>query len=329
MRRGPLTKWVREARVVSQTGIMLLLVMGVLVHGRQPRLRWARRMGNKRREARAELAADSMRILNASEALAARWSWSMNLSAELSALYDLPGATTFPRIHQNEHDPALRWTHLRYHMLGPIGPVCPTRLETYGKGDGEKRACGLSAQRPPCVVISIGSNGEWEFEEDVVGRTRCTVHTFDCTVPASTAPPSSIRERVRFHRQCIGATSRNVSGVGEFLAWPALLARIGASVPPSYLKLDIEGFEFDVLGAMLATAPSLLPQQIGLEIHYKTRFRELPWFGRYKSAGEVGLFMDMLYRRGGYHLTDRNDNPFCKHCTEVVLARVSKRAESR
>lgn len=86
--------------------------------------------------------------------------------------------------------------------------------------------------------------------------------------------------------------------------------------------MDIEGFEFDVLGAILETAAELLPEQLGLEIHYKTRFRELPWFGRYKSAGEIALFMDSLYRRGGYHLTDRHDNPFCKHCTEVVLMRM-------
>ena len=50
-------------------------------------------------------------------------------------------------------------------------------------------------------------------------------------------------------------------------------------------------------------------------------FRELPWFGRYKSAGEIALFMDSLYRRGGYHLTDRHDNSFCQHCTEVLLTR--------
>ena len=59
--------------------------------------------------------------------------------------------------------------------------------------------------------------------------------------------------------------------------------------------MDVEGFEYDVLDAMLASAeaqPELLPQQLGLEIHYKTRFRELPWFGRYKSAGEIALFMD-------------------------------------
>ena len=88
--------------------------------------------------------------------------------------------------------------------------------------------------------------------------------------------------------------------------------------------MDVEGFEYDVLDAMLASAeaqPELLPQQLGLEIHYKTRFRELPWFGRYKSAGEIALFMDSLYRRGGYHLTDRHDNSFCQHCTEVLLTR--------
>jgi len=209
-------------------------------------------------------------------------------------------------------------------MLGPIGPVCATPLETYGRGDGEKRACGLSQQRPPCVVISIGSNGEWEFEEDVFRRTNCTVHTFDCTVPAATAPPAAISTRVFFHRLCIGADSRVVPGVGTFVAWPALLVRIGASAPPSFLKMDVEGFEYDVLGTMLESAeakPELLPQQLGLEIHYKTRFRELPWFGRYKSAGEVALFMDSLYRRGGYYLTDRHDNPYCQHCTEVVLTR--------
>ena len=64
------------------------------------------------------------RILDTGAALVARRAWSLNLSAELSALYDRPDATIYPRIHQSEHDPALAWTHLRYDMLGPIGPIC-------------------------------------------------------------------------------------------------------------------------------------------------------------------------------------------------------------
>tara|TARA_B100000787_G_scaffold152581_1_gene126286 strand:- start:187 stop:381 length:195 start_codon:yes stop_codon:yes gene_type:complete len=42
--------------------------------------------------------------------------------------------------------------------------------------------------------------------------------------------------------------------VGTFVAWPALLVRIGASAPPSFLKMDVEGFEYDVLGTMLESA---------------------------------------------------------------------------
>ena len=48
-------------------------------------------------------------------------------------------------------------------------------------------------------------------------RTNCTVHTFDCTVPAATAPPAAISTRVFFHRLCIGADSRVVPGVGLYV----------------------------------------------------------------------------------------------------------------
>ena len=167
---------------------------------------------------------------------AARLAWSRNLSAELSALYDRPGASTFQRIHQREHDPHLRWDHMRYDMLGPVGPPCATPLEVYGNGDGEKHACGLSAA-PNCIVISIGNNGEWEFEKSVVERTECHVHVFDCTVPKSTQPPRALRTRVTFHHLCIGATSREEPNVGEFASWPDLLARSGLSVAPTFLKV--------------------------------------------------------------------------------------------
>ena len=101
---------------------------------------------------------------------------------------------------------------------------------------------------------------------------------------------------------------------------------------PITSQMDIEGFEYDALGAMLSSAAAdsgaaeLLPRQMAVEMHYKTRFRELPWFGRYKSAGEIATFMDALYRYGGYHLIDRHDNPFCKHCTETLLVRYEPQA---
>jgi len=35
------------------------------------------------------------------------------------------------------------------------------------------------------VVYSIGSMGNFKFEEDLVARTPCMVHTFDCTMKVS------------------------------------------------------------------------------------------------------------------------------------------------
>ena len=272
-------------------------------------------------------------------ALDARLAWSANLSAELTALYDQPGRSVHRRIHQKEHDPALAWDHGRFAMLGPVGPPCARPLEVYGEGDGEKRACGLSHLGAGCTVVSIGSNGDWSFERGVHTRTACKVHTFDCTVNDDVAVPADLRPRVTLHRVCIGErnfTTRRVypawrhlperRATEVFVDWPTVLALAELGMhPPSYLKMDIEGFEYGVLRSILRAAEvgggAALPDQIGVELHYKTRFRELSWFGRYLSAGEIALFADLLFRQGGYAITDRHDNPHCKHCTEVLLQR--------
>ena len=54
--------------------------------------------------------------------------------------------------------------------------------EYHFKGDEEKELCvddwdGGSG----CVVMSIGSNDQLEFEEAVFDRTKCRTFTFDCT----------------------------------------------------------------------------------------------------------------------------------------------------
>ena len=32
-----------------------------------------------------------------------------------------------------------------------------------------------------CIIYSIGGNNEWQFELDLLQRTKCHIHTFDCT----------------------------------------------------------------------------------------------------------------------------------------------------
>ena len=125
---------------------------------------------------------------------------------------------SMPQSHQRreaafmrESDAALRVGHERFNLLGPVGPPC-LALQAFGAKESRgkirdteaKMACGLEGRRS-CVVVSLGSNGQWTFEEDIVARTGCRVEVFDCTVdPQTVMVPKHLRERIRLHYYCIG-----------------------------------------------------------------------------------------------------------------------------
>ena len=78
-----------------------------------------------------------------------------------------------------------------------------------------------------------------------------------------------------------------------------------------------------------ASGGPALPEQISFELHYVTNNsgRGLSWFNRYKTPGEIAIFMDRLYHYGGYMLVDRRDNYDCMSCSEVVVARLTAHAD--
>eukprot|EP01040_Poterioochromonas_malhamensis_P005459 gene5459-5859_t len=240
---------------------------------------------------------------------------------------------------QREKNPTKGWEmefvhseeHGRFHMLGPVGPTCKTPLEHYGNGDEEKRACGLQQlqkidqvstgeSKNECVIYSIGSGGKWNFEEEIVQKTDCRVETFDCTVGAGYKPPDHIKHRVRFHYLCLSDSDYELNGL-KFVSWPTLNKITGVSKPPTFLKMDIEGYEFPVMKSIIDSGV-MLPLQIAMEVHYirviggKTEDRRA-------NSAELLAFANYLYKFGGYYLIDRHDNPFCKHCTEIVLAKLN------
>ena len=46
----------------------------------------------------------------------------------------------------------------------------------------------------------------------------------------------------------------------------------------------------------------------------------LDWWGRKRTAGEMALFSRRLYE-AGYRIISREDNPHCRHCTELTAVR--------
>jgi hypothetical protein len=242
-------------------------------------------------------------------------------------------------------------THERFAMLGPLGPRCAAPLEEYGVGLDVKRVCGLSqmarsavvageaaqaaetkaaetkgktmaagAAPGACVVLSVGSFNEYSFELDVARRTACRIVTLDCTVEP--VVPAELVGRLEFLRKCLGPESK-VEGGLDFISWPDLVARLGVG-RFAHVKMDIEGYEWPVVTAMVQTLRAeQLPEQLSLELHYQAGTNAaLGWGRRMRSAGELALLVEMLVWGGGYLVVDRNDNPVCPRCTEILLARL-------
>jgi hypothetical protein len=86
------------------------------------------------------------------------------------------------------------------------------------------------------------------------------------------------------------------------------------------LKMDIEGFEWTVIPAILREDVHL-PHSFSFELHYETYVEALPWKGRQRTDAEIGLFMELL-RDLGYLLVDRHDNAQCGCCSELVVAKL-------
>lgn len=198
-----------------------------------------------------------------------------------------------------------------WRAMGPVKPTC-CRFEGFGHGDGEKILCANSKtfSGNACWILSLGCQGKWSFEKDVVKRTNCKIHTFDCT--GSWPIPEELQGRVTLHKTCLG---KDNDPREDYVGWNEIIslgATKGAKKMPALVKMDIEGSEFPVLEALLSKGhESMLPEQLAIEMH------------AFKATPEVmsQLFTNLTTR--GYSMTHRADNPWCAHCTEITVNRNS------
>jgi hypothetical protein len=186
----------------------------------------------------------------------------------------------------------------------------------------EKTFCSLP---PPgqleesCEIISIGSNRQWGFEHSFLKLyPHCTIHTFDCTTKDNPEKPKD--ERIKFYPFCISNEEKEIDEL-LFLTFENLVEKTGIVGSPDILKLDVEGFEYDVFTNMLRTSKKLLPLQISVELHYATRMYDIEWERRWRNSGELALFSSMMFI-GGYLPVKMIPQRGCDSCMEVLYARL-------
>ncbi|KAJ3069037.1 hypothetical protein HDU99_003045, partial [Rhizoclosmatium hyalinum] len=134
-----------------------------------------------------------------------------------------------------------------------------------GDDDGAKWTCGEYFQPAPgnCTAVSLGSNGQWQFEESILEHTNsdCIVYTFDCT--GTWIPPHN---NIRFFPWCLGE-DKIIDG-RVYKTWDSITRDLGLT-HVDYFKMDIEGFEWLALPPALDNLAQggVLPKQIALEMH--------------------------------------------------------------
>lgn len=217
--------------------------------------------------------------------------------------------------------------------LGPVRESC-CQFESFGNGDGSKMVCtnALHAttstiETEPnfdgCWILSVGCAGRWSFETDIVSRTNCIVHVFDCT--GDFVVPSSLGETVVFHKLCIGSGMFNRTAGFRTYNELVSIATNGRNNPPALMKLDVEGFEFPVMKQIVQNIN--VPKQVVVEVHVITSFNVgKPFVKRLHIKGGSQTVDDADVREWistlndvGYELVHRADNPHCAHCSEITL----------
>ena len=204
---------------------------------------------------------------------------------------------------------------------GPVGPNCSHKI-LFSEGTYEEKTLCLDVSKrhsqDVCNIFSIGSNDQWGFEIEIHEKiSGCITHTFDCTLKDNLARKKPNSDSYKFYPYCIGSNDARP----PYLSYKQLVNATQINVAPKLLKMDVEGFEYDVLDSVFSTDPIMWPEQIMMEVHWATRMVALPWMTRTRTAGEIALFFGMLFNHGGYIIVNARVFDGCEPCMEVLLVK--------
>jgi hypothetical protein len=139
-------------------------------------------------------------------------------------------------------------------FFGTFEPTftCGFERKLGSRVDGGKWVCDphrISTGKSNCLVYSIGSNNQFDFEERIHQHLDCTIHTFDPTVDGLNAE----KDVTTFHKR--GFTGTNQSSENYFTIGD-VLDRLGHhNTTIDIFKIDCEGCEYSVFTPTFFTEP--------------------------------------------------------------------------
>lgn len=278
--------------------------------------------------------------INASDALQA---WRASLFPRMSRMYTAAEAAKYRGRRWGSIQRVEPAGFSRYDLFNPVVRCPGGPLQRMGSAaDGGKLLCGLDGlrARKACVVFSIGSNGQYDFEQAFLKETKCEVHTFDCHYQGGA---SQHKGRHFFHPVCLGGKTeqrRAGNATLEYKTLADLISMTGHS-QVDMLKMDIEGFEYESLTGLRFKDSCRFPAQIAIELHWTALYQmtaflrdrhswqHMIWPMHDLSLAELAVFFEYLAELG-YAVVSREDNPLSLPgtgcCSEFTLVRVEQPA---
>ena len=195
----------------------------------------------------------------------------------------------------------------------------------YSDGDG-KLVCHLETlkTKPECIIYSLGSDGNVDFENNMLKETLCDIFIFDCTLNEEKTQTVhnavAKHQRLHFYPICLGGDD-DVKSAYRSLA--SLMKEYGHTFI-DLLQMDIEGYEFRVVEALFSgwlKGDAALPSQISMEQHYLTQ-PGLAWGGHVPglSAGDMAILWINLAEMG-YVIVAAEPQSACSYCIEISAVR--------
>jgi len=232
---------------------------------------------------------------------------------ELTIAEQLP-----PNTRGKYQEPINNWEP--FDLLPPTYDCDPNNLKRVGSGDGGKWVCEPFDTTNVCVIISIGSNGNFAFEQGMKTFTgdKCKIYTFDCT--GSWSDPST-----NFYPWCVSGKDEVRDGK-IYKRLITIMTDLGLT-QISYLKVDVEGYEWEMMPDILdETNKIALPHQISFELHtgawqYKLQSPLLEGYYENNNWLLPIIRLGRLLDKAGYRVALNEINVLCTFCTELIVIR--------
>jgi len=181
---------------------------------------------------------------------------------------------------------------------------CISRERVGRIGDGGKWLCGVRtvlAQKPSCVVYSVGSKGEVSFEVGIETKLpRCEIHIFDPTLTAQQKNDMNLfLRKFQFHDFGLGSTNGEMRINNRKILWiqktksifqVQTLSTIMNNLRHKWidvLKIDIEGGEWSVFEKLFEEMKTIPVTQIQIELHFLGDVKSVLNF--FKNIGQRGF----------------------------------------